>query len=84
MTSDALQLMRAWINGIWGLFNSWYIPGTRFTPAQWFFFLLMVPLVVKLLKATLTLGLAEFYSSDRGGSDNYNPNQLPGNYLVKK
>lgn len=69
MTNNAYLLMQAWLNSIWKLFTSWYIPGTNFTPGQWLFFLLMLPLIVKLVKGVLTLGLAEIFS-DRGEPSN--------------
>lgn len=62
MTTDAFLILKAWIDGIWKLFTCWYIPGTRFTPAQWFFFLLILPLTVKLIKSMLTLSLADYFS----------------------
>lgn len=64
MTSDAFLLMQAWLVNIWRLFTSWHIPGTNFSPAQWFFFLLMAPLTVRLVKSILTFALAEFLSDD--------------------
>lgn len=50
MTADAFLLMRGFIEQIWRLFNSWYIPGTRITPAAMGFFYLAVSLGVWLLK----------------------------------
>lgn len=67
MTNDAFLLMQGWINGIWRLFTSWYIPGTRFTVAQWLFFLLVLPFTVTAVKAIITFGFAEMFR-DNGGS----------------
>lgn len=33
MTNDALLVVRFLFGAIWSLFTSWYIPGTKVTPA---------------------------------------------------
>lgn len=59
MSNDALWVVQTLFASIWSLFTSWYIPGTRITPAAMGFFLLVGSLVVRFLK---------FYFMD-GGSD---------------
>lgn len=50
MTADAIMVVRFIFSTIWRFFNSWYIPGTRVTPAMWFIFMLFVLLVFRTLK----------------------------------
>ncbi len=50
MTSEGAQIVSALFLSVWQLFNSWYIPGTRVTPAGWAFFCLAVLAIFKIVK----------------------------------
>lgn len=50
MTSDAILVLQALFQIVWKLFTSWYIPGTRVTPAAMGFFLLTSVFVLRRLK----------------------------------
>lgn len=49
MTSDALLAVQSIFSSMWRLFTSWYIPGTKMTPAGWAFFVLSSVLVVRFI-----------------------------------
>jgi hypothetical protein len=51
MTSDALMVVRTLFSSIWSFFISWYIPGTRVTPATAAFFLLMACVIIRIIRA---------------------------------
>lgn len=55
MTTDALLVLEMLFELIWSLFTSWYIPGTRVTPAAWAFFMLGCVLVFKILKRVFSM-----------------------------
>lgn len=50
MTGDAILVIQAVFVTIWRLFTSWYIPGTRTTPADWAFLSLALVLAVRLFR----------------------------------
>lgn len=60
MTTDGLVVAQLLFTSIWRLFTSWYIPGTRITPASWALFSLSAVLLVKVVKS---------FASAGGGSD---------------
>lgn len=47
MTADAILIVRFLFGQIWRLFTSWYIPGTRVTPAAMAMFMLAFVFVLK-------------------------------------
>ena len=61
MSSDALLILRTLFGAIWALFTSWYLPGTRMTPAEFAFLILTVSLLIRFLKRLLSV--------DGGGND---------------
>lgn len=63
MSSDAILVLRTLFEVIWKLFTSWHIPGTRVTPAAWFFFVLGCVLALKVLKRIML----EDYNDERRG-----------------
>lgn len=50
MQSNAYLLLRMFLEQTWRLFTSWYIPGTRITPAALGFFFLALEFGIWLLK----------------------------------
>lgn len=61
MSSDALLILRTLFGSIWALFTSWYLPGTRMTPAELGFLILTISLLLRFLKRLLSV--------DGGGDD---------------
>lgn len=57
MDNRGIQLMHLIITQSWRLFTEWKLPFTNFTPASLFFFMLLFPMIVALLKSILTLTL---------------------------
>lgn len=53
MTADALAIVQFLFTTIWGMFTSWYIPGTNVTPAAMAFFLLASAIIIKIIKTYL-------------------------------
>lgn len=53
MTSDALAVLQVLFGPIWSLFTSWYLPGTRTTPAELGFMILTLSLLIRFLKRVL-------------------------------
>lgn len=53
MTADAILIMRFIFVQIWRLFTSWYIPGTRVTPAAMAMFMLAFSFVLRHLSRFL-------------------------------
>ena len=47
MTSQALLAIKCIFDSSWALFTSWLIPGTNFTPAQFFMFFMLTGLAIK-------------------------------------
>lgn len=47
MSRDAFTLLGGLFAQFWRLFNSWYIPGTRMTPAEMGFFLLAASVTLR-------------------------------------
>lgn len=68
MTNEALEIFGALVNSIWVLFTSWHVPGTNFTPAQFYLFLLLLPLIIKLVKSIVTVSL-DMLSTPKGGRE---------------
>ena len=66
MTSDAIQFYLGYIPEIWKFFVSWYIPGTKITPAAMAFFVLSVGLVIRTFKRLTSVSDASFGSSKSG------------------
>lgn len=56
MTSDGVLVIQTLFGMIFSLFTSWHIPGTRATPAEWFFFVLGSYLAVKAVKRIFQFG----------------------------
>lgn len=50
MTPEGAAAVTALFSSVWQLFNGWYIPGTRVTPAGWAFFSLAVVAIFKIVK----------------------------------
>lgn len=55
MTSDALAVFRCIFGTIWALFTSWYIPGTRMTPAELGFLGLALSMLIRFLKRIVSV-----------------------------
>lgn len=49
MTADGLAVLQCLFQVIWRLFTSWYIPGTRTTPAAFFLFLIAAGLALRFI-----------------------------------
>lgn len=56
MTADGLAVVQTLFTTIWSLFTSWYIPGTRATPAEFAFFLIMAFIALRFLLSFLNRG----------------------------
>lgn len=62
MTSDALSILGMLFGSIWGLFNSFYIPGTQTTPANFFFFSLVLVVSIRFLKRVFKSDVSSGFS----------------------
>lgn len=51
MTADAALVLSTLFGSIWRLFTSWYIPGTRTTPAAFAVLILFVVAVLRFIKS---------------------------------
>lgn len=49
MTNDALLVLQCLFDVIWRLFTSWYIPGTKTTPAAFLLFIGVCGLALKFM-----------------------------------
>lgn len=49
MTNDGLLVIQCLFGNMWRLFNSWYIPGTKVSPASFLLFLAFAGLVLRWL-----------------------------------
>ena len=49
MTSDGLLVIQCLFGNVWRIFNSWYIPGTKVTPASFLLFLAFAGFVLRWL-----------------------------------
>lgn len=65
MLNDVILFMQAFFREFWKLFTSWEFPGLGFTPAQLYFFILVAPLAVKLVKSIVTLSVDSLASGYR-------------------
>lgn len=64
MTSDALMVVQFLFAAIWRLCTSWYIPGTRTTPAGFFLFCFVAVLSLNFIKRLFGLS-GEIAASNR-------------------
>lgn len=53
MTFEASTFLAGFFAHIWKFFISWKLPGTDVTPIAWAFFLLLVPVFIRLFKRLL-------------------------------
>jgi len=76
MTADAIMIVKFLFETIWLLFTSWYIPGTRVTPAAMAFFLLVSVFVLRSLG--YLLDRAGAFDDHLGGSSGSEGIKRPG------
>lgn len=50
MTSDALNVVTTTLAQCFKLLTSWHIPGTNFSPAQWFFGIITIVFAIKFIR----------------------------------
>lgn len=65
MDNSVVQFMVGFLQNIWRLFTSWEFPLLGFTPAQLYFFMLVAPLTVRLVKSIIALSVNDLYSTSR-------------------
>lgn len=65
MDNQVVIFMSGFIRNIWRLFTSWEFPLLGFTPAQLYFFMLVAPLAVRLVKSIIALSVNDLYGSAR-------------------
>lgn len=65
MLQDVVDFMYGFLRQIWRLFTSWEFPGLGFTPAQLYFFILVAPLAVKVVKSIVTLSVDSLSAGNR-------------------
>lgn len=51
MTTEAASIFRNLFDNFWRLFNSFYIPGTRMTPAAMLLFIVVGGLVIRFIRS---------------------------------
>lgn len=56
MTQDVFNFLSGFFSAIWGIFNSWYIPGTNVTPAGLLLFLVFVPITLRFILNVIGVG----------------------------
>lgn len=66
MSANAMTFLELIINSMWRLFTGWKFPGLGFTPAQFFAFLLIFPLVIHFVYSLLSGYVLTDNSSRRG------------------
>lgn len=67
MTADALAVVRLLFTTVWSLFTSWYIPGTRTTPAAFMMFMLFAVLVLRVMRRFLQVNGDDIFDiNDKG------------------
>lgn len=69
MDNTAITFMYGFLHNIWRLFTSWEFPYLGFTPAQLYFFILVAPLAVRIVKSIISLSIENMTASGekRGG-----------------
>lgn len=78
MSSNALQFLRFFFSndGIWGLFTRVLVPGESFSFAQWFLFLpvafLAIKVITRILSRSSQVGNTSSSSSSSGRSSREN------------
>ena len=65
MTSSVFQFFYSFFRLIWQFFNSWNIPGTNLTPAEFLIFLVVAWFLIRLIR---TLFDVDFSDSSGNGS----------------
>ena len=65
MTDDAMLVLSGLFGIFWKLFNSWYIPGTNVTPAEFILFVLSIGIFLRFL-GDISFGLLRAYRDAPG------------------
>lgn len=65
MANDVILFMQGFFAQMWRLFTSWEMPGLGFSPAQLYFFILVAPIAVKIVKSIVTLSVDSLASGAR-------------------
>ena len=76
MTNDGILVLECLFGNVWRLFNSWYIPGTKVTPASFLMFLAFAGLVLRWLSRLFDVVLGTGTVVDRAA--NVPPAAVPG------
>lgn len=66
MDNSIVTLMYGVFREFWRLFTSWEFPLLGFTPAQLYFFILVAPLTVRIVKTIISLSLDSLLKSGDG------------------
>lgn len=61
MTSNAITIITTTLAQCFRLFTSWHIPGTNFSPAQWFFSILVFVFAINYIRKLV--GMADNVSA---------------------
>lgn len=73
MTDDAILVLQCLFQTIWQFFTSWYIPGTKVTPASFALFLLVAGLglnfLFRLLGVAPSVDMVDTAKSLKSGHD---------------
>lgn len=80
MTNDGLLIVKALFENTWQLFNSWFIPGTKVTPASFFLFLAFAGLILRWLTRLfdVQIGASAAVHSATGVPPAASPSSKPG------
>ena len=65
MDNQIFVFMTGFLRQIWRLFTEWEFPLLGFTPAQLYFFMLVAPLAVRLVKSIISLSVSDLYNGAR-------------------
>lgn len=82
MTNDGILVLRCLFGNVWRLFNSWYIPGTKVTPASFLMFLAFAGLVLRWLSRLFDVGLGA--SAVAGNPPAAVPGGRPGSFTINR
>lgn len=54
MSTNAMTFMELIVSSLWKLMTGWHLPGLGFTPAQFFAFVMLFPLIVSFVYSILS------------------------------
>lgn len=83
MTNDGILVLECLFGNVWSLFNSWYIPGTKVTPASFLMFLAFAGFVLRWLSRLFDVQLGAGAVVDKATETDIVPSRSAGAFDIK-